>query len=203
MNRNETFDPESAIKAVQSGDTDAVAVLVEHYRPYLRLMARVSVGRRLQSKLDDSDIVQEASLMAARDLHDFRGETEQELTAWLRRVLANVIANTYRHYARDRRDIHFEQELQAELDQSSAGLAQLVGNESTPSHQAMRREDAVVLARALEQLQPQYNQVLMWREFEGLSLAEIADKLGRSRNSVQKLWARAIQEMRHILKDMP
>ena len=203
MNRNETFDPESAIQAVQSGDADAVAALLEHYRPYLRLLARVSVGRRLQSKLDESDIVQEASLMVARDLHEFRGETEQELTAWLRRALTNVIANTHRHYARDRRNVHFEQELQAELDQSSAGLAQLAGNESTPSRQAMRREHAVVLARALDQLPPHYKQVLMLREFEGLSLAEIADKLGGSRNSVQKLWARGIQEMRRILKDMP
>ena len=203
MTHNETFHPESAVKAVRSGDTDAVAVVVEHYRPYLRLLAQVSVGRRLQSKLDESDIVQEASLMAARDLPGFRGETEAELTAWLRRVLANVIANTYRHYGRDRRSVHYERELQAELDQSSAGFAELSGTESTPSHQAMRREQAVILARALEKLPSHYRQVLVWRELEGLSLAEIAGKLGKSRNSVQKLWARAIQDMRRILKEVP
>ncbi len=145
MDRNELFNPESAIKAVRSGDVDAVGALVEHYRPYLRLLARVSVGRRLQSKLDESDIVQEASLMVARDLQEFRGETEKELTAWLRRVLTNVIANTNRHYSRDRRNVQYEQELQSELDQSSAGLSRLVGNESTPSRQAMRREHAVIL----------------------------------------------------------
>lgn len=201
MDTSETFQPEVVIQAVREGDAEAVAEIVEHYRPYLRLLARMTLGRRLQSKLDDSDVVQEASLMVARDLNQFRGETEKELTAWLRRVLANVIANTRRHYGRERRDVRCEQQLQTALDQSSVGFAQLAGNGSSPSRQAIRREHAVVLARALEGLPKKYNEVLVLRELKGLSLAEIAEQLGGTRNSVQKLWARAIQEMRRTLKD--
>ena len=64
------------------GDANAVANLIEHYRPYLKLLAKVMFGRRLQTKLDESDLVQEASLMASRDIENFRGSTEAELAAW-------------------------------------------------------------------------------------------------------------------------
>lgn len=137
----------------------------------------------------------------ARDLKTFRGQTESELTAWLRRVLTNVIANTHRHYSREERDVDLEQQLRAELDQSSMGLERLAGDGPSPSGQAMRREHAVVLARALEQLPPHLNQVLVLRDLQGLSLAEIVEQLGGTRNSVQKLWARAVTEIRRILKE--
>ena len=201
--REHTFQPESAIQAARTGDPTAVAKLVEHYRPYLRLLAKTSVRANLKSKLDESDLVQEASLNVARDIPQFRGRTEPELTAWLRQVLLRVVTNAHRHYNRQRRDITLERQVQQSLDHSADGLARLAGNDSTPSHVAMRREHSVILARALERLPEDYNRVLVLRELEGRSLAEIAEEFGRSRNSVQKLWARAIQEMRRQLRDLP
>ena len=61
----------------------------------------MSINRHLQSKVDESDIVQEATLRASRDIAQFHGATEQELAAWLRSVMTHVIANTYRHYEHD------------------------------------------------------------------------------------------------------
>ncbi len=201
MNINPDLFPESWIRAARSGSEDAVARLIEHYRPYLRMLAHVSINRHLQSKVDESDIVQEATLRASRDIAQFHGTTEQELAAWLRSVMTHVIANTYRHYSRRKRGVRFELQLKSELDQSSAGFARLVGNESSPSGRAIRREQAVLLATALERLPTQQRRVLMLREIDGMKLAEIADQMGRTRNSVQKLWARGIAELRRLLKD--
>lgn len=201
MNR-EPFDPESAISAARRGDTDAVARLIEHYRPYLKLIAGATFGRRLQPKLDESDLVQEASLLASRDLAKFRGSTEAELTAWLRTILSNVATNARRHYSRQKRSVESERQLiNRELDRSSAGLSAIACHQSSPSATAKRREDAVILAEALEELTDEQRTVLTMREIEGNSLAEIAGHLGRTRNAVQKVWARAIRELRRILED--
>ncbi len=202
MNSHDEFNPASLISAACSGDANAVAALLERYRPYLRLLARVLLHRHLQSKVDESDVVQEAALLVSRDITHFSGHSEQEFAAWLRKVLINVISNTHRHYYRGRRDVRFELQLNSDLEQSSAGLAQLAGAESSPSHRTMRREQAVMLAEALERLPDDYRQVLLLREIDGLSLAQIAERMNRSRNSVQKLWARAIAQMRLVLKDL-
>jgi RNA polymerase sigma-70 factor (ECF subfamily) len=197
------FDPEIAIQAARQGDANAVAALIEHYRPYLRLLATVCFGKRLQSKLDESDLVQDASLVAARDLATFRGTTEAELATWLRAILTNVAANARRHFDQQKRNVRLEQQLQNELDQSSAGFSRFAGNGSSPSQRVARRERAVVLAEALEELTVEQRTVITMRDLEGYSLDEIADEFGKTRNAVQKIWARSISEMRRILKEMP
>ena len=55
--------------------------------------------------------------------------------------------------------------------------------------------------RPWKRLPEEYRQVLILRDLEGRSLSEIASELGRTRNAVQKLWARAIREMRQILRE--
>ena len=198
-----SFEPESAISAARQGDATAVAALIEHYRPYLKLLARATLRKRLQHKFDESDLVQETSVLACRDLASFRGATEPELAAWLRTILSRVASNAGRFHAQQKRSLDLEQQLKSDLDRSSVSLSQMIGRESTPSEGAKRREDAVLLAEALEQLSDEQRAVLTMREVEGRSLAEIAEQFGKTRNAVQKIWAKAITEMRQILKDMP
>ncbi|MEZ6116323.1 MAG: sigma-70 family RNA polymerase sigma factor [Pirellulaceae bacterium] len=194
------FDPEAAIRAARLGDPQAVAALIGHYRPYLRLLAKVCLGKRLQSKLDESDLVQEASFLAARDMVTFRGTTEAEFAVWLRAILANSVANVRRHFEQQRRDLRLEHQWQVDVEQSSADFAQLVDHQSSPSQQAARRERVVLLAEALDRLESEQREVITMRDLEGCSLAEIADRLGKSRNAVQKIWARGISELRRVLK---
>src|SRR5580704_6663725 len=76
----------------RAGDDDARGRLLEAYRGYLTFLARAQLGRRLQGKVDPSDLVQEAFLEAHRDFRQCSGQTEAELLAWLRRVLATSLA---------------------------------------------------------------------------------------------------------------
>ena len=76
----------------RSGDRAAAGQLLGHYETYLTLLARVQIGRRLQGKVDAGDIVQETFLEAHRQIRQFRGTTEAELLAWMRRILAGQIA---------------------------------------------------------------------------------------------------------------
>ena len=80
----QTAKIEGLITAARGGDVDALGRLLERYRAYLTMLARVQIGRRLQGKADWADLVQETFLDAARQFPNFRGQAEPELLAWLR-----------------------------------------------------------------------------------------------------------------------
>jgi RNA polymerase sigma-70 factor (ECF subfamily) len=195
--------PESAelLTRARAGDSEALGRLLEIYRNYLTLLARLQVGMRLQGKVDPADLVQETFLEAHRDLKQFRGSTEKELIAWLRQILATNLANLIRHYyGTQRRDMNLERELVDELNQSSRVLDRgLVASQESPSQMASKREQAVLLADALRELSDDYREVIILRHLEGLSFPEVSKRMGRSEDSVKKLWARALARLRRAL----
>jgi RNA polymerase sigma-70 factor (ECF subfamily) len=176
----------------------ALGRLLESYRHYLHLLARAAIGRRLQGKADASDIVQETFLEAHRGFARFQGGTEGELLGWLRRILAARVADLLRRYlGAQGRDVRLECELAAELDDQSAMLGRaLAAPVSSPSQQADRREQAVLLAEALARLPPDYREAVVLRHLEGLTFPEVAARMGRSVDSVEKLWLRALARLR-------
>src|SRR4051812_5331281 len=82
----------------RSGTPEALGRLLERYRNYLSILARVQIGRRLQRKVDEADLVQETFLEAHRAFERFRGTSEGELVQWLRQILAARIVMLVRHY---------------------------------------------------------------------------------------------------------
>src|SRR5581483_11971059 len=197
-----TPTPEEMLAAARAGRGDALGRLFEQYRHYLLLQARAQVGRGLQGKLDPLDVVQDAFLEAHRHFDQFRGGTERELMAWLRQILASCLGKSVRRYfGTRRRDARLERELAAGLDESSRALDRgLVAKQSSPSHQAARREQAVLLANALGQLAPDHREVLVLRNLDGLSFPEVAQRMGRSADAVKKLWTRALDRLRRTLE---
>jgi RNA polymerase sigma-70 factor (ECF subfamily) len=194
-------EPEELLRSARAGQGPALGQLLELYRSYLALLARLQIGRRLQSKVDASDLVQETFLGAHRCFKQFRGTTEAELVSWLRQILASSLATLVRRYCgAQRRDVRLERELADELAASSRVLDQgLVAPSSSPSHKAARREQAVVLADALDKLPADYREVLVLRHLQGLSFPEVARAMGRSLDSVAKLWPRALARLRRVL----
>src|SRR5271168_2024112 len=87
-------------------------------RDYLLLLARLQLNPRLRSKLDPSDVVQQTLLQAQEKLGQYRGQTEAELAAWLRKILVNVLADALRTFGAAKRDVALERSLEADLQQS-------------------------------------------------------------------------------------
>ena len=193
------------LDAAREGDVDARGELLEAYRSYLSLLARLEVGRRLQAKVDASDLVQETFLQAHRAFPDFRGTTEGEVLQWLRRILASRLSKTIRRYhGTQRRNVQLERELDRDLGRSSRALAAMLAlSQTSPSERAVRREEAVVLADAMEQLPPDYRDVLVLRHFRGMTFPRVAQTMNRSLASVEKLWARALAKLREQMGGPP
>jgi RNA polymerase sigma-70 factor (ECF subfamily) len=205
MSHETAEDPEELLRLARAQDVPARGRLLEMYRNYLTLLARLHIGRRLQGKVDAADLVQETFLKAHRDLARFRGRTEAELAHWLRQILVANLAMLVRRYCgTQRRDVRLECELAVAMDHSSRILDRgLVAADSSPSQRAARREQAVLLANALQQLPEDYREVIILRHMEGLAFPEVARQMGRTLDSVKKLWTRGLVQLRRSLGGMP
>jgi RNA polymerase sigma-70 factor (ECF subfamily) len=194
-------DPDQLIQQARKGDGAALGQLLELYRNYLTLLARLQISRRLRSKVDATDLVQETFLKAHRHFGQFRGNSEVELAGWLRQILVLNVANLVRYYyGTQGRDVRLECELAIELERSSQACNQaLVAKQSSPSQRAARREEAVRLADALAKLPADYGELIVLRHLQGLPFPEVANRMGRTVDSVEKLWVRALARLRQLL----
>ncbi len=188
------------IARCRSGEPAAREQLFARYAAYLRVLARSQMGRHLRGKCDESDVVQLTLLEAHRDFGTFHGNREGELLGWLRRILAHNLYNEARRFATQQRDAGREvslDQIQAGLDQSSVMLArQVAGGGPTPSQDAVRREESVLVAEALSRLPEDYQTVLMLRVFDDLSAEEAAQRMGRTPGAVRMLQMRALAALR-------
>lgn len=198
-------DTERLIEAARAGDTSTLGRLLELYRNYLRLLARIEIGRRLQGKVDASDVVQETFLDAHRHFAAFRGNAEAQFVCWLREILAGTLANLVRRYlGTQARDVRLECALVADLDQSSHALGQIpVDPHSSPSQHAMRGEQTFLIAEALARLPEDYQTVIVLRHLEGLTFPQVAQRMRRSVDSVEKLWLRGLTRLRQAFAEGP
>jgi RNA polymerase sigma-70 factor (ECF subfamily) len=187
-----------------AGTRSIVVAELERYRSWLALLARLQVEPRFRAKFDSSDIVQQTLLEAVRAWPQFRGGTESELAAWLRRILAHVLHHEMRRFAgAQRRDIDREVSLERALAESSRRLgAALEAPGSSPSQHASRHELELRLADALARLPADYAEVILLRNVEGLPHQEIARRMGRGIGAVRMLWVRALARLRQEL-DLP
>lgn len=201
MNSFADSNPEQLLTMAREGDHRALGQLLDLYRNYLSLLARVQIGRRLRRQVDASDVVQEAFLKANLAFSQFRGTTERELLAWLRQILARQLADLVRKYCRAGvRELHRDEDIGADIDRSSRSLGlDLAAAGSTPSEKAVRREHAVLLADALEALPADYREVIVLRHLEQLTFPQVASRMDRSVDSVKNIWRRALVQLNRSL----
>jgi RNA polymerase sigma-70 factor (ECF subfamily) len=178
--------PEVLLEQAHRGDGEALGRLLERYRNYLRLLARSLVGSGMRGRLDHSDLVQDTFLKAHRGFAEFRGHNEKEVLAWLRRILARILANDIRRNQGPVHDHRREESLEALLDRSDQALhGALADPRSSPSAQAAQREQAVLLADALESLTTDQREVFVLRHVEQVPIPEIAARMGKSPRAVE------------------
>ncbi len=184
------------------GDADELAL--DRFRDYLRALARIQVAARpwLAGKLDASDLVQNSLLKAHAARDQFRGITPAEMAGWLRTVLARTLANELRAFGQAKRDVGAERSLDADLDASAGRLdAWLAADHTSPSERAGRRERADALAAAVAGLPPEQREVVLLKHCDGLALADIAARTGKTPAAVAGLLRRGLARLRELLAD--
>jgi RNA polymerase sigma-70 factor, ECF subfamily len=178
----------------RQGDNHALGMLINRYRPYLLKIACDEADTNLQSKEGESDLVQDAYLNAVRAFALFKGQTQHDLRAWLRKILLNQISGSRTHYHADKRAIDAEIPLQA-IDGKDSRNDNLQAIISSPSEQLVREEERCQVESALQTLPDIERAIFAMRQKDGCPFAEIARRLNMSEDAAQKRWARAIQAL--------
>lgn len=199
----DSSSPQQLLRRAREGDGEQMGRLLQLYRNYLRLLAESELDRKLRARVSPSDIVQETMLEAHRDFGQFRGGSEPEFVAWLRRILLNNLAEVIsKHVLAEKRDIRRDRSLaqmQASIERSAVQLREnLVANVTSPSSDAQRRERAVLLADVMSELTDDHREVLMLRNLRGLPFKEVAEQMERTEAATKMLWMRAVKRLRTL-----
>jgi RNA polymerase sigma-70 factor (ECF subfamily) len=176
--------------------------LLESFRAYLHLLARLQLDARLRGKVDLSGVVQQTLLEAHLAWDRFQLMSQAEQTAWLRKVLANNLTDEIRKLGTAGRDADRVQSLEEALEESSTRLeACLAVEQSSACQQAIRNEHLLQLAQAMDQLPEDQRLAVELHHLQGASLAEVARQMERSKGAVAKLMHRGIEKLHGLLKE--
>lgn len=173
---------------------------IDDFRSYLNLLARMQLDRRLQSKLDSSDIVQQTMLQAHRAQDNFRGSSDKQMAAWLRQILARNVYHATRDFQRDKRDVRNERSIENAMDNSAARVeAWLEADQTSPDAKAVKNEQVLLMANSLDQLDEAKRTAIELHYLQGWKLAEVAQQMDRSVSGVAGLVHRGLKELKQMM----
>jgi RNA polymerase sigma-70 factor (ECF subfamily) len=204
---NEPSDTDLLMARVKEGDQGALAALFDRYRDRLRRMVRLRLDRRLQGRLDPSDVLQEAYLDVARRAPAYAAQPDLPVFLWLRFLTAQRLAALHRqHLGAQIRDAGQEVSLYRgalPMASSVSLAAQLLGRFTSVSEAAARAELQVRLQAVLNGMDPLDREILALRHFEELTNAETAEVLGLRKSAASNRYIRALKRLKEILSAMP
>ena len=195
------------LEQARAGDQEALNALFARHRPRLRRMVDMRLDRRLQARIDASDVIQEACVEVVTRLNEYLSQPPYPLFLWLRLIVGERLLKLHRHHlGTQMRDAGLEVSIYrgALPEASSAALAaQLLGQHTSPTQAAVRAERMIRLQEALNTLDAMDREVLSLRHFEELSLAETALSLGIEEPAAAKRYIRALKKLKATLASMP
>jgi RNA polymerase sigma-70 factor (ECF subfamily) len=200
-------DGAGLLQRAVAGDAQARDTLFQLHRERLKRMVHLRLSRRLQGRVDDSDVVQEALLDCSRRLGEYAADPKLPFFLWLRHMTGLKLAEIHRrHLGTQLRDADREVTLHRGglPDADSVSLAaQLLGHLTTPSQAAIKAETRLLVQEALNSMDPVDREVLALKHFEQLSTSEIAEVLGMSKAGAGSRYLRAIKRLREVLAQIP
>jgi len=201
-----TSDPSNVddlLGRAKSGDEQALAELFNGYRDRLRRMVHLRLDRRLQGRLDPSDVLQDAFLDYSRRFSEYTANPTLPFYLWLRMLTGQRLIDLHRHHLGAKmRDAGQEVSLyRGALPQASSVslAAQLLGRITSASLAAIRAETQLRVQEALNSMDPIDREVLTLRHFEMLNNEETAQVLGIKKTAASNRYIRALKRLKDLL----
>ena len=182
------------VTLAKEGDQPAIEQLCRVYGERVRRIIRLRIDSKLRPKIDSVDVVQDALVLALAGLKDFTYRDEGDFLRWLSRIAENKLSDILDKFHAEKRDIRREIPFKRERMNTDGGSLGVAGplQTTTPSMLLVRKEQLDRLERAIDDLKPEYREVIFLSRIERLSHEEIAVKLGKTKGAVAMLLSRAL-----------
>jgi RNA polymerase sigma-70 factor (ECF subfamily) len=204
---SESADLVQLVQQAVAGDQQALSAVFDHYRERLWQMVRIRLDRRVQGRVDPSDVLQEAFVDVLRRIGEYPAGGDFPFFLWLRQLVAQRLIDVHRHHLGAKmRDAALEVSIHngGPPQATSASLAaQLLGRWTTASRHLERAEVQLAVQAALETLDPLDREILALRHFETLTNSECAQVLGLSKSAASKRYVRALTRIKDVLNSFP
>ena len=184
------------LEQARSGDRHALSRAFEKHQRRLAVLIyyRLPAGGRAFDEVED--LVQETFLRACRDLGGFTWQSPGSFFRWLASIAGHVVIDRARYRNRERR-AGDEVPFRSESNPAGAEPVDTV----TPSRLLARKEAVERLLERLDQLPDDYREALVMAKVEGCTTAEIAERMGKTREAVALLVYRALQRLRVLARE--
>ena len=184
----------------KEGDPSAINQLYSIYAERVRWMVRFRMSKELRSKLESMDLVQNTLIRSLNGLGNFNYKNEGDFVRWLSKIAENELRGNLKKLHAEKRDVR--KEVQLDNFGSAAGN-EYIGSHgpiqtTTPSVILSEKEDLGKLEKAIDQLKPEYREIIILTKIEELSYQEIGQRLGKSSDAVRMLATRAMAELTTI-----
>jgi RNA polymerase sigma-70 factor, ECF subfamily len=181
------------LEQAQAGDRDALSTAFEKYQRRLAVLIHFKLSDRTRTFAEVDDTVQETFLRAFRDIHNFNYQSPGSFLRWLSAIADHVIIDRIRYQGRERRA---GEEIPFRSASNPAGPEP--ADTKTPSRLLAQQEAVERLLARLAALPEDYRNAILMAKIEGLTTAEIAEKLGKTREAVALLVFRAVKRFRAL-----
>ena len=185
-------DRDRLLTAARGGDDDALGELIENFRPMLRAEAMRTLTE-VQGRVDASDIVQVTWWSAFRGFPRFEGDVDA-FVGWLRNIHDRNLRDAVRDQHAGKRAIRLEAAPSAVLPMAPAKI-------TSPSQKLVRIEEQENMEACLALLPAAQKEALRLRYYDGLSIAVIVERMGRSETAVAGLLKRGLRGLRDLLRE--
>lgn len=184
------------------GDRAALDRLLELYLPELRAFVRLRAGAVVRGRESNSDIVQSVCREVIQHADRFQFPSEPAFKQWLCTTALRKIINRKDFYLAQKRDAQREMPLSSGSgSQAEQQLLDCYRSFSSPSRQAMVKEEIARVEQAFDELPEEYREVITLAHVLGMSRAEIAQQMGKSEGAVRVLLHRALARVSALLAD--
>ena len=182
-------------RLTESGQFSIEQVIQAYYLSLINV-AQDLIHPAMQSKIAPADLVQESILAAYAKSGELDGKSSQQLKIWLLSVLMNK-------FKQQRRNMKRHGEISLDDMNPPSNLNSGLSNHSDPgSPQEMnsvdQKEMAAIVIQCVNQLPAKLSVVMLMRLQEGLSLVQIASRLNIEKNTAQRRYARALEQLRKM-----
>ncbi len=199
---HDSAETQRLLEQARAGTAGAVDRLLERHRAYVCRFVELRLDPQLRARIDPSDVVQEAQMEAVRRLDGYLGDAPMPFRLWLRQIAQDRLLMLRRHHrGARRRAVTCEAALPD--DSSLAFARQLLAGGTSPSARLAASELAQRVQQAVAQLPEADREIVLLRNFEGLSNKEVAQLLNIQPATASQRYGRALLRLRKLLDEAP